>query len=386
MNIKSFKESLDYLANAQLTPFVWGHAGIGKTQVVKQWAVDKGYQFFSLYLGTQSDLGDILGLAEFVDNGDGSKSTAFATPQWLQNLITYCKANPDSGAVIFLDEFNRGRKDVLAGMFSLALDKTFHTIKLPVNCHIVAAGNPPTEEYFTTDVNETALMARFVHIKLEPTVEEWVKYAKEKELESSLVGFIQEQPKLLEDHHTDFQLPVKVDRRSYERASKLFANSTPKHLLSQLLPGIIGLSNYIAYEAYVKESDKVLTGEQVILGEGKKLVTKWSNPENVQASFLNITCDNIKELFAQKEIAKIMLTDVEKENLHWFIEEVPKDISFKLIKELGSRGVAGNEVFSNYYTSPAYEDKILDLYKIALVGQTEEESEDKSKSKKKKTA
>lgn len=367
MNIKSFKESLDHLANAQLTPFVWGHAGIGKTQVVKQWAKEKGYEFFSLYLGTQSDLGDILGLAEFVDNKDGSKSTAFATPQWLQNLITYCKANPDSGAVIFLDEFNRGRKDVLAGMFSLALDKTFHTIKLPTNCHIIAAGNPPTDEYFTTDVNETALMARFVHIKLEPTIEEWVQYAKAKEFESSLIGFIQEQPKLLEDHHTDFQLPVKVDRRSYERANRLFEVKTPENLLSQLLPGIIGISNYVAYEAYLKNQDKTLTGEQVIAGEGKNLITKWSNPENVQASFLSVTCDNVKDLLAKKEVAKAMLTDTEKENLTWFIEALPKDISFKFIKVMAERVTPGNTVFSNYYTTGDIEEKMINLYKIALV-------------------
>lgn len=370
MNIKSFKESLSYLAKAALTPFIWGHAGIGKTQVVKQWAEDNGYKFFSLYLGTQSDLGDILGLAEFIDNKDGTKSTAFATPKWLNDLIIHCNENPESGAVIFLDEFNRGRRDVLAGMFSLALDKTFHTIKLPANCHIIAAGNPPTDEYFTTDVNETALMARFVHIKLEPTVEEWVTYAKTKELEPSLIGFIQEQPKLLEDAHTDFQLPVKVDRRSYERASKLFALKTPQHLISQLLPGIIGLSNYVAYEAYVKESDKVLTGEQVLAKDNAKLVTKWSNPENVQASFLNVTCDNLKELLSKKDEAKVVLTDIEKANLMWFINAIPKDISYRLIKELGSIHTPGNVTFKEFYQTPTYEDTIIDLYKLASKSET----------------
>src|SRR5579859_2802626 len=147
MNIKDLKDSLDYLFKAQLTPFVWGHAGVGKTSTFKQYAQEKGYKFFAFYLGTQSDIGDILGLQGFVKDENGTEvATQFAIPRWIKETIDYCNKNPESGAVIFLDEFNRGRRGILAGMFSLALDKTFHTVKLPKNCYIAAAGNPPTDE------------------------------------------------------------------------------------------------------------------------------------------------------------------------------------------------------------------------------------------------
>lgn len=49
MNIKDFADSLDYLLKAQITPFVWGHAGIGKSSIVKQYAKSKDYYFF-LYI------------------------------------------------------------------------------------------------------------------------------------------------------------------------------------------------------------------------------------------------------------------------------------------------------------------------------------------------
>src|ERR1700722_6629746 len=101
MNIKDMKASLDYLFKAQITPFVWGHAGIGKSTVVKQYAEAKGYKFFPFYLGTQSDLGDILGLASFVKDKNGSEvATTFATPLWLKDTIEYCQNNPKSGAII----------------------------------------------------------------------------------------------------------------------------------------------------------------------------------------------------------------------------------------------------------------------------------------------
>lgn len=362
MNIQDFKDSIDYLVKAELTPFIWGHAGIGKSSVVRQYAEDKGFHFFPFYLGTQSDIGDILGLAEFVTNKDGSKSTEFAIPKWLKNTIEYCEENPDSGAIIFLDEFNRARRDILSGMFSLALDKTFHTLKLPKNCHILAAGNPPTSEYYVTDVNETALMSRFVHIKLEPTVEEWVKYAKEKGIHPSLVGFIQEQPQLLNSAKEDFELPVKPDSRAVERLSRLFNIGTPRHILEQLMQGIFGLERTVAYLQYEKESDKPLTGGDILLGKGVKQFTKWSDSTGAQASLLNITADNVFDAVVKIDAGGKTLSSDEKKNFMAFLTVVPKDISYPLIKKLVD---SRNKAFQEFYLEPAYEGPVLDIVLVA---------------------
>jgi len=359
MNITNFIDSLDYLVKAELTPFIWGHAGIGKSSIVKQYANKNGFKFFPIYLGTQSDIGDILGLAEFVENKDGSKSTAFATPKWLSDLIAYCNDNPTSGAVIFLDEFNRGRRDVLNGMFSLALDKTFHTIKLPKNCHVIAAGNPPTDEYFVTDVNETALMARFVHVKLEPTFEEWLKYASTMEMEPTLVGFLRGQPALLEPARTAFDLPVKVDRRAYERLDRLFKLNTPKNLLEELMPGIIGLERTVAYLSYLKETETPLTGPEVLNKTKPELVEKWSNPENILSSYLNLTCENL-EKHLNERTAEQLLSKEEKSNLMWFFKTAPKDITYPIISRL-----VKNVVFKDFYMDKLYEKKMVELVQSA---------------------
>src|SRR5260221_7703862 len=313
MNISNFIESLDYLVKAELTPFIWGHAGIGKSSVVKQYAEKNGYHFFPFYLGAMSDIGDVLGLADFVKDKNGNAvATKFAPPEWLVNAIKFCEENPDKGAIIFLDEFNRARRDILNGMFSLALDKTFHTIKLPKNCHVIAAGNPPTDEYFTTDVNETALMARFVHVKLEPTFDEWLKYAETIKMEHTLIGFLKNQPQLLEANKSDFELPVKVDRRSYERLNRLFLLNTPAHLMEGLMAGIIGLERTVAYQQYLKVADKPLAGIEILSIKSRKILQKWSDPNNIISSLLNITCDNLKELILSEGET---FTAKDKENL-----------------------------------------------------------------------
>jgi len=357
MNIKNFKEVLPYLFKAEVTPFVWGHSGIGKTTIAKAIAKELNYKFFALYLGTQSDLGDILGLADFVRDKNGTAiATTFATPIWLKKTIDYCEEHPESGAIIFLDEFNRARRDVLQGMFSLALDKTFHTIKLPKNCYIIAAGNPPTDEYQVTDVNDTALMARFAHIKLDPTVEEWVQFATNKEYNTDLVNFVRQQPELLEDARMDFQLPVKVDRRSYERVNRLMEVGTPDDLLIQLMQGILGLERVVAYQKFLSSAEKPLSGDNILCGIGLDLLNKWTEGSDMKTSLLSATNDNLIKYFKER---KDNLLEKEKEHLLTYLHIVPKELAYVFVRDMLNEG---NELFKHLIkTDRKAHDKMRDL-------------------------
>lgn len=362
MNIKEFKASLEYLFKAQITPYVHGHAGIGKSSVVKAYAKEKGYHFFPLYLGTQSDLGDVLGLADFVRDEKGTAiATTFATPVWLKECIDYCIANPDSGAILFLDEFNRARKDVLQGMFALALDKTFHTLKLPPNCHLIAAGNPPTDEYSVTDVDDTALMARFAHIKLEPTTQEWLEYAKVNKFNPDLVGFVQEQPQLLEDARSEFKLPVKVDRRAYERMNRLYEVGTPPDLISQLMRGILGLERTIAYEKYLSHSDKPIDPKELLHTNDKKVWKKlelWSTSSDIKASLLVRTSENLSSFLNE---GRDMDTNA-KANLLSFLNMIPKEIAYTFI---GDNMKNRAPWFLDFISDKAHEGRLIELLKHA---------------------
>ena len=363
MNIKDIQDSFDFIFKANVTPFIWGHSGIGKTSIVRDYAKAKGWKFFPLYLGTQSDLGDVLGLADFVRDKKGTAiATTFATPEWLKGLIDYCEENPDSGAVLFLDEFNRARRDVLQGMFSLALDKTFHTIKLPKNCHIVAAGNPPTEEYYVTDVNETALMARFLHIKAEPTTQEWVQYAKAKSFDNTLLSFINEHPTALEDNKTDFTLPIKVDRRAYERLNNIMALTPPQHLLFQLMAGIIGIERTVMYQQHLADSTKPLEASAILDGSGLEKVKNWSNGDDTKSALLKGTIENIKTYMTtvSAETPPKALTDAENTNLLAFLTIIPKELTFVLLRDLMFKNIS---TFDTFKKLPNVQQTLIDLLK-----------------------
>ncbi len=72
MRITDLKVLLPFAFKAKLTPFIWGAHGVGKSAVIKQYAVENGYDFIDLRLG-QLEVGDLLGLPEIVkgDKAEG---------------------------------------------------------------------------------------------------------------------------------------------------------------------------------------------------------------------------------------------------------------------------------------------------------------------------
>jgi len=107
-----------------------------------------------------------------------SNEVIYATPSWFPTEYRRPKG------ILFLDEINRGAKDVRNAIFELLLDRKIHNRKLPPDWIIVAAANPPEtsegKDTETFDVEETldpAYLDRFVHIVLDPSREEWLEYA-----------------------------------------------------------------------------------------------------------------------------------------------------------------------------------------------------------------
>ena len=185
------KETLPYLFKAGLVPLLIGRHVIGKSQSVKQWCDANGYDMVDLRLGQMSDAGDILGLPDFTTDAKGNKiATKFMRPSWLPT-------RPKT--VIFLDEINRAHKDIMQAIFQLVLDKRIHEYVLPEDCYIVAAANPNTEEYETFDFifTEKALQDRFVHIKLEPSKDEFFEYFRNAKGSPAVLGFLQEHDYIL---------------------------------------------------------------------------------------------------------------------------------------------------------------------------------------------
>ena len=122
--------------------------------------------------------------------------------------------------------------------------------------------------------------------------------------------------------------------------------------------GIIGAERLVAYKLHLTKTDKPLTGAEVLSGQKMDLVKSWSNAIDIKSSLLSITCDNVFDLYKTLSAT----TDEQNEFLTSFVEIVPKDVSYPLLKRLFK---ADLPVFQTYIQIPKYESRIRAIVKEA---------------------
>lgn len=337
MNISTLKEALPYLIEAEVPAMLVGHHGVGKTEGVRQYCKDNGFMLKILNLGTQ-DVGDIIGLADFLkDNKGQNVATKFMMPDWAREILEFCQANPDKKAVLFLDEINRARRDVLQVIFPLLLEKRIHATTFPKNFYPMGAMNPNTGDYIVTDISDKALMDRFCHIKLSPSRQEFFKYAKDKKFDERVLQFLTDQPDLLQANLEAFGLDeVKPSRRSWEAVDRVLKVKTPLNLLPEVVTGLVGSIASASFIKSLSETDKPISGKDVLDNYSKfqKKVKEYADAKNGKSpmDMLKYTADSITEHIQANP--KKALTKDQAKNLGDFLWDIPRDLSYGLAREL----------------------------------------------------
>lgn len=335
MNISTLKEAMPFLIDAEVPAMLVGHHGVGKTEGVRQYCRDNGFMLKILNLGTQ-DVGDIIGLADFLKDKDGQNvATKFMMPDWAREILQFCEANPNKKAVLFLDEINRARRDVLQVIFPLLLEKRIHATTFPKNFYPMGAMNPNTGDYIVTDISDKALMDRFCHIKLSPSRQEFFKYAKDSKFDDRVIQFLTEQPELLQAELEAFGLDeVKPSRRSWEAVNRVLKVKTPVNLLPEIITGLVGSTASASFIKSLSDTDKPISGKQIMdeYSNFKTKVQKYADAKSGgRMDMLKYTADSIVE-WVQSD--KKALTKDQQKNLADFLWDIPRDLSFGLAREL----------------------------------------------------
>lgn len=188
-----------------------GRHGIGKSEILTEYFSKSGMKVIALFLGQMSDPGDLIGLP---NKDEKTGKTEFMPPYWF----------PVDGKpiVLFLDELNRARPEVLQTIMDLALNRKLAGKNLPKGSRIIAAVNEG-EEYQLTDL-DPALVSRFNIFRFEPSVEEWILWAQEKNVDSRVISFIRDNGTWLDkdpsqEEGEDTGLDKTPDRRAWKRVS-----------------------------------------------------------------------------------------------------------------------------------------------------------------------
>lgn len=298
MNIKEVKNILKYVAEVNDALLIRGEAGIGKSQVVKQFADENNYHFEDLRLGNQ-EIGDLIGIPVTYED-----KTVWTKPIWLDRML-----NTDKRCLLFLDELNRAQVDVKNAALQLVLDKAIHQHILPKNTLIVAAINPSDSDgNYQVDDLDTALLDRFLLIDAEADVKDWIEYGKEKGLSKVVLDFIAKNPKFLYNKDNEkYATP-----RSWEMVSKYVMNfkNIPSELQINILTGKLGASTAAKFKIFYDNFKNQVTVDDVLkvvkdkdfkatTNDIKKLIDKLENIEKIEL-FNNIFEHAFKDIDTSK--------------------------------------------------------------------------------------
>ena len=218
-----------------------GKHGIGKSRILEDFFEERGEKVVTLFLGQMSDPGDLIGLPH-LDETTGR--TEFMLPYWFPV--------DNKPVVLFLDELNRARPEVLQTVMDLTLNRKLAGKSLPQDSRIISAVNGGNE-YQLTDL-DPALVSRFNIYEFAPSVEDWINWARGSGLDSRIISFIDENPEFLdgEENFTAGNLERTPDRRSWERTSKIIKNFSELNAQVQpLVSGIVGIRATAAFFDFV---------------------------------------------------------------------------------------------------------------------------------------
>lgn len=237
-----------------------GKHGIGKSKIITDFFTAKGQKVVTLFLGQMSDPGDLIGLP----NKDGETGkTIFMPPYWFPT--------DNQPVVLFLDELNRARPEILQTIMDLALNRKLAGRELPAGSRIVSAVNDG-EEYQLTDL-DPALVSRFNIYNFRPTIGEWLLWASQAGIDKHVTEFIENNNRMLDGDgaatESSSSLEKTPDRRGWERVSDILRNTpTITGTTKKVVAGIVGAkaaaeffesfnqSSVISAESVLKDFDR----------------------------------------------------------------------------------------------------------------------------------
>lgn len=235
-----------------------GKHGIGKSEIITHFYRKKGMKVVAFFLGQMSDPGDLIGL---MHKDEVTGRSLFLPPYWWPEN--------DEPIVLFLDELNRARPEILQAVQDLTLNKTLAGKRLPQNSIVISAVNEG-DEYQLTDL-DPALVSRFNLYEFAPTVEDWLLWANANEIDHRIITFIQKNGHYLdgegaatEDLGFNAGLIKTPDRRAWVKVSHFIKDfDVLDELQTKIIAGIVGTTAAMAFRQSLAAIAKV-TAAQIL--------------------------------------------------------------------------------------------------------------------------
>ena len=239
--------------------FMWGPPGIGKSDIVKQVGEEQDRDVIDVRLSLWEPT-DIKGIPYY--NSDMGTMT-WAPPSELPT-------DPESTAILFLDELNSAAPATQAAAYQLILNRRVGTYVLPKGVSIVAAGNRESDKG-VTDRMPAPLANGFVHLELRTDYEDWLQWATNNRIHEQVVGYVGFAKNDLYDFDPRSSSRSFATPRSWSFVSELLHDDDlDEGTLTDLVSGAVGEGLAVKFMAHRKVAKQMPKPEDILAGKVKK--------------------------------------------------------------------------------------------------------------------
>ena len=280
------KKSIRKCIKVKRPVFMWGPPGIGKSDIVKQIGDEQNRPVIDVRLSLWEPT-DIKGIPYY----NASLNTmSWAPPAELPT-------DPDSNAILFLDELNSAAPATQAAAYQLILNRRVGTYRLPDGVAIVAAGNRETDKGVTYRM-PAPLANRFLHVELRTDFEDWLFWATANNVHQQVVGYLSFAKQDLYDFDPKSASRSFATPRSWSFVSDLLIDDDlDDDTLTDLISGAVGEGPTHKFMAHRKVAKQMPNPDDILSGK----VTKCSIKEISAMYSLGISlCYELKEADKKK--------------------------------------------------------------------------------------
>ena len=329
VDFKTFVSLAPAVSAAKLPVLLRGRHGIGKSQVVYQLAAQMGLPVIDRRASQMTE-GDLVGLPSI----DGNR-TSFNPPDWFKEAC-------EEPSVLFLDEVDRATLEVRQGIFELTDSRKLNGHHLHPETIVFAAinGGEHGEQYQVGEM-DPAELDRWTVFDVEPTVEDWLTWAKEN-VSKVIWDFINQNRAHLE-HVGEFE-PNKVypSRRSWDRLNEcletagFLSDENRKESLSmvyELTTAFVGFEAAVSFRDFCEKYESQVLVED-ILDNGQF--------EKVEEFSINDHSAFVEKMEAKGTFSE-ELSDAQIQNLVDYFVMLPSEVAMKLFTVIGNAGENGQQ-------------------------------------------
>lgn len=369
MNIETTIRTLKWLPPRQSVLIEANH-GTGKSSVVAQTAAQlsielkKPFGFVDIRLG-QYEIGDLIGLprarekydivSKVFDKGILVESKIEAEHVTVHDLPLWFPRDSDSQGFLFFDELNRGSRDTQQWAMQIVLDYKSNFVELPMGWRVIAACNDDQDVYNVMGL-DAALYDRFMVIKFQPTVKEWLDYAEKHGVHPAIVKYVSKVGSELDPPEKMEPGKKYPSRRSWEKFSITLQHMDKRgddplkdlEYLIHLGSGFVGSTSAVGFKEFVQKDYKIFTPEE-ILNKFPKLKSEFEKMVATDIAFYN------KELVSYIKKNGIKLAKKQSDNLFDYIKVIPRETAsgfwrafLNECKEESTRFYTSSKVITDY--------------------------------------